>query len=248
MVGRHRLRLRRAAALAPAGPTRLRRGSGPCRGGAARCGGDRRRVPHRGHLASDPCGRKAAAPRVRDRGGARAQCRRRRARCGHRRDGARRRCGGAGASGLAVPRRRDGRRRDAARHRGGEPPLGQPEGDPGRRLPAGEGVRACGLARHRGGGAAGSHDRAVVRGPGARAAADLRPVPHREPVLLGHPGQDRRAVRHLVPHRRAGGRRRRRDAGAADQLRAVLRDGVPDRGRRAGLGGLRRGARQAVGQ
>ena len=81
--------------------------------------------------------------------------------------------------------------------------------------------------------AARDHDRRAVPGPGARAAAPLRRRPQRGGLLLGDRGQDRRAVRHVVPHRRDGLRRRRADARRADPVRPPRRDVLPDRRRRA---------------
>ena len=80
----------------------------------------------------------------------------------------------AGAPRLAVPRRRDGRGRDPPRRRHRQRPVGQPAGDPRRRLPARAGIRDRRLARHRGGRAAGAHDRLAVRGPDRGAAPHLR--------------------------------------------------------------------------
>ena len=71
------------------------------------------------------------------------------------RRGARRRVGRARAARVAVPRRRHGRGRDPPRRRQRQRPLGQPQGDPRRRLPARQGVGDRRLARHRGRRAAG---------------------------------------------------------------------------------------------
>ena len=56
------------------------------------------------------------------------------------------------------------------------------------------------------------HDRRAVPRPGARAPAPLRRRPHRGDLRLRDRGQDRVAVRHVVPHRRDGERRRRAHA------------------------------------
>ena len=72
------------------------------------------------------------------------------------RRGARCGLGGARAPRLAVPRRRHGRGRHPPHRRERQRPLGQPAGDPRRRLPAGPGVGDRRVARHRGGRAAGA--------------------------------------------------------------------------------------------
>ena len=112
------------------------------------------------------------------------------------------RLGGARAGRLAVPRRRDRRGRDPPRRRERQPALGQPQGDPRRRLPAGQGLGDRRRPGHRGGRPAGRHDRQALRGRGERAAARLRPGPHDRVVPHRHRGQDRGAVRHGLPRRR----------------------------------------------
>ena len=92
-----------------------------------------------------------------------------------------------------------------------ERPLEQHRRHPRRRLPARPGVVARGVARRRRRRAARGDHRRAVPGPGARAAAPLRRRPLRGGLLVRDRGQDRRAVRDVVSHRRHGvGRRRRR--------------------------------------
>ena len=125
------------------------------------------------------------------------------------------RVGGAGAGGLAVPRRRDRRSGDPPGRRERQRPLGQPQGDPRRRLPARQGLGDRRRPRHRGRRPARRHHRPALRGRGARAAPRLRPDPHRGVLPHGHRGQDGRAVRHRLPGRRD---RRRPAPRAIDQL------------------------------
>ena len=96
-----------------------------------------------------------------------------------RRRGARRRRLRARAPRLALPRRRDRRGRHPARRRDGQRQVGQPAGDPRRRLPAVAGVGDRRLARHRGRRPAGPHDRLAVRGRDRAAPPHLRRRPHR---------------------------------------------------------------------
>ena len=63
---------------------------------------------------------------------------------------------------------------DAPRRRDGQRQVGQPAGDPRRRLPAVAGVGDRRLARHRGRRSAGAHDRVAVRGRDRAAAPHLR--------------------------------------------------------------------------
>ena len=124
-------------------------------------------------------------------------------------------------------------------------PLGQPQGDPRRRLPAGQGVRDRREPGHRGGRPARRHDRPALRGRGERAAARLRPGPHDRVVPRGHRGQDGGAVRHGLPRRRDRRRPAPRPHRPAHRVRAALRHGLPDRRRRARRHRHRRAARQA---
>ena len=77
---------------------------------------------------------------------------------------ARRRGVRARAPRLALPRRRHRRGRHPSRRRDRQRQVGQPAGDPRRRLPAVAGVGDRRLARHRGRRAAGPHDRVALRG------------------------------------------------------------------------------------
>ena len=92
----------------------------------------------------------------------------------------------------------DTRRGDRERER----PLGQPQGHPRRRLPAGAGVGDRRLARHGGRRPAGPHDRLAVRGRGGAAPPRLRHDPHRSGLRRVDRGQDGVAVLH---GRRIGG-------------------------------------------
>ena len=104
--------------------------------------------------------------------------------------------------GFAVPRRRHRRGRHPPRGRDRQRQVGQPAGDPRRRLPAVAGIRDRCLARHRGRRSAGPHDRLAVRGRDRAAPPHLRRAPARGQLLRVDPGQDGVAVRHGGPHRR----------------------------------------------
>ena len=94
-------------------------------------------------------------------------------------------------------------------------------------------------------GAARGDDRAALRRRGQRAAPRLRPRPHDRVVPRRHRGQDGRALRHRLPGRWDRGRPAPRAHRPPHRLRAPLRDGVPDRRRRARRHRHRRAARQA---
>ena len=212
---------------------------------AAPVGAGRGPVPDRGGQPPDQGRRQARAPGLRRH--------RRRHRPAHhgrvaRRGHQRRRVGRARPPRLAVPRRRHRRRVHPSHGRHRQRPVGQPQGDPGRRLPAGPGVRDRRVARHRGGRPAGRHHRPAVRGPDPRAAAHLRPDPHRGELPRLDRRQDGRAPGHGVSHRRHRGRPAPAPHRRADPLRPQLRHGLPDRRRHPRRHRHRRGAGQAVGQ
>ena len=85
----------------------------------------------------------------------------------------------ARAPRLALPRRRDGRGRHPPRCRDGQREMGQPAGDPRRRLPPRPCVGDRCVARHRGRRSAGPHHRLAVRRPDRRTPPHLRHHPDR---------------------------------------------------------------------
>ena len=138
----------------------------------------------------------------------------------------------AGPPRVAVPRRRDRRGRHPARRRDGQRQVGQPAGDPRRRLPAVAGVGDRRVARHRGRRAAGPHDRLAVRGRDRAAAPHVRLGAAGGQLLRVDQRQDGVAVR---ARRRASAASSpaldRADDRGADRVGQRVRHGVPDRRR-----------------
>ena len=153
--------------------------------------------------------------------------------------------GGAGPPGIALPRRRHRRSRDPAWRAQRQRPLEQHRGDPRRRLPPRTRVVAGGVARCRRRRAPRGDDRRALPGAGPRAPASLRHHPQRGRLRVDDRGQDRRAVRDVVSHRRHGGARVRSHPRRAHPVRAPPRHVLPDRRRRPRPHRERGHARQA---
>ena len=212
---------------------------GAHRDGDARRRPDARPVPHRDRLAPRRGRRQAAAS------GRRHRRRAGRRRTGHRRRGARRRLVRARPPRVAVPRRRHRRVRHAARRRDGQRQVGQPAGDPRRRLPAVEGVRDRRVARHRGRRAARPHDRLALPGRGRAAPPHVRHRPERGELPLVDQRQDGVPVRDGGTNRSDRRRARPPDRRHAHRVGQRVRHGVPDRRRHPRHHQHERGPRQA---
>ncbi len=165
---------------------------------------------------------------------------------GVRRGRARRRGVRARAPRLALPRRRDGRGRHPPRRGDGQRPVGQPAGDPRRRLPARPGLGDRRLARHRGRRAARRTIGRLCEGQIAelRTTYDTSPAP-RTPTSRRSRGRRPRCSRRPPASGRSSASCPGRQVDDADRVRPRLRDGVPDRRRRARPHRHRRRAGQA---
>ncbi len=166
---------------------------------SARCGAPTR-FSRRSPATSSARAASASGPRSRS---APRTCR---ARCdpGERGRDHGRRLGRARASGLALPRRRHRRSRDAARCSQRERAVEQHRRDPRGRLPLGARLRAGVVARRRRCGPPRHHDRRALPRAGRGAPAPLRRRPLGRALRVGDRGQDRSAVRHVLPRGRHG--------------------------------------------